>query len=171
MAIIPEVSLFSWQDVQSLGDLERLCCVVDALPDEALMRALETHRGRGHNDYLICPLWNSILAEIVFQHSSIDSLRRELFRNGPFREFCGFGNRVPSAWAYTRFLQRLMEHLPQVERLFDELAEPLRALLPDFGEQLAVESKVLSSFATHKNAHETPGGRRDLDADHGGKAY
>lgn len=171
MAIIPQISLFSWQDVQSLGDLDRLSLVLEVLPDETLMHALETRRGRGRNDYPIRPLWNSLLAGIVFQHPSVESLRRELARNGQLREICGFGDRVPSAWAYTRFLQHLMDYLPQIEEMFDGLVEQLRAVLPDFGQRLALDSKALPSFATHPNAHETSDGRRDLDADHGRKAY
>jgi hypothetical protein len=40
MAIIPQLSLFSWQDLQELGDLERLVIVLDTVPDEALMGQL-----------------------------------------------------------------------------------------------------------------------------------
>ena len=41
MAIIPQKSLFSWEDVDNLGDLQRLKYVIDSLPDESLMRKLE----------------------------------------------------------------------------------------------------------------------------------
>ena len=116
MAIIPQVQLFSWRDVQPLGDLERLHLVLDVLPDDPLMQVLETGRGRGRNDYPVRAMWNSIVAGIVFQHGSVESLRRELARNGQLRELCGFFGRVPSAWAYTRFLHRVLDQASQVER-------------------------------------------------------
>jgi hypothetical protein len=42
MAIIPQPTLFSWADLEPLGDLERRQCVLDTLPDENLMQTLET---------------------------------------------------------------------------------------------------------------------------------
>ena len=41
MAIIPQMSLFSWEDIGNLGDLKRLKLVIEHLPDEELMIALE----------------------------------------------------------------------------------------------------------------------------------
>ena len=40
MAIIPQKQLFSWKEIENLGDLDRLRLVLDYLPDEQLMRAL-----------------------------------------------------------------------------------------------------------------------------------
>ena len=37
MAIIPQKQLFRWNEVEELGDLERLKLVIDYLPDEELM--------------------------------------------------------------------------------------------------------------------------------------
>ena len=45
MATIPQKQLFCWQEIDALGDLERLALVVRHLPDEALMRRLESQRG------------------------------------------------------------------------------------------------------------------------------
>ena len=89
MATIPEPSLFCWDSVGQLGDLERLQLVLDALPDEPLMQLLEAGRGHGRNDYPVRPMWNSLIAGFVFQHPSIAALRRELLRNGQLRDRCG----------------------------------------------------------------------------------
>jgi len=90
MAIIPQLKLFAWNEIQTLGDLERLRLVLDYMPDEELMVALERKRGKGRDDYPIRAMWNSVLAGIVFQHDSVEKLRRELARNGQLREMCGF---------------------------------------------------------------------------------
>ena len=42
---------FSWHSVESLPDLERLRLVLDTLPDEEIVAALQVSRGRGRNDY------------------------------------------------------------------------------------------------------------------------
>ena len=90
MAIIPQLKLFAWNEIQTLGDLERLRLVLDYMPDEELMVALERKREKGRDDYPIRAMWNSVLAGIVFQHDSVEKLRRELARNGQLREMCGF---------------------------------------------------------------------------------
>ncbi len=105
MATIPQRQLFSWKEIEELGDLERLRLVLDYLPDELLMRALEDNRGRGRDDYPIRAVWNSILAGIVYQHQSIEQLRRELSRNAQLRWLCGFDlikglDAVPPAYIY-----------------------------------------------------------------------
>ncbi|MFO7898804.1 MAG: DDE transposase, partial [Planctomycetota bacterium] len=53
MAMIPQRGLFGWEEIESLGDLERLRLVLEALPAERLMRTLELERGHGRDDYPI----------------------------------------------------------------------------------------------------------------------
>src|SRR5690625_5455849 len=85
MAIIPQINLFSWEEIEDLGDLKRLKLVIEHLPDEPLMKLLEKKRKNGRNDYPIRAIWNTILAGIVFEHKTIESLRRELSRNAQLR--------------------------------------------------------------------------------------
>ena len=73
--------LFSWNDVEARSDLERFYLVRDNLPDENIVVALEKRRGNGRDDFPIRAMWNALIAGIVFQHASIESLIRELSRN------------------------------------------------------------------------------------------
>ncbi|EGL82403.1 transposase IS4 family protein [Caldalkalibacillus thermarum TA2.A1] len=171
MAIIPQLTLFAWEDIEELGDLERLSLVMETMPDEALMQTLEAERGRGRNDYPIRAMWNSVLAGIVFQHESIEKLRRELARNGQLRHLCGFQGQVPPAWAYTRFFQKLLHHADLIQDMFNQLVQELRQLLPDFGKHLAMDSKAIASYARHKNKNGARDGRRDTEATYGVKTY
>jgi hypothetical protein len=167
--------LFSWKDVEARSDLERLKLVLEHLPDEALMEAMEKHRKWGRDDYPIRPVWNSVLAGVVYQHQSIDSLRRELSRNGELRGVCGFDphrglGAVPPPWVYTRFLELLFRFKAEIDGMFDRLVDELKVLLPDLGFSVAVDSKGVNSAGkpTKKAAKD---GRRDMDADWGKKAY
>ena len=177
MAIIPQKRLFHWDEVEQLDDLHRLRLVLEHLPDEELMRVLEKERGLGRNDYPIRAVWNSLLAGTVFQHASIESLRRELLRNAPLRQLCGFDvvlgvRAVPTSCAYTRFLRLLKKHLPELEALFNRLVKLLMAELPDFGRYLAHDGKAIPSHArAPKNsaAAKAADGRREADADWGTK--
>jgi hypothetical protein len=67
MAIIPQMKLFGWKEIEELGDLERLHLVMEFMPDVELMKKLEHKRANGRNDYPVRAMWNSILAGIVFQ--------------------------------------------------------------------------------------------------------
>ena len=81
MATISQKQLFVWNDLENLGDLERLKLVLDYIPDEQLVTKLEEQRNKGRDKYPVRAVWNSILAGEVYQHVSIESLRRELLRN------------------------------------------------------------------------------------------
>ena len=179
MAIIPQQRLFGWQEINELGDLERLVLLLHNLPDKELMSKLEQERGKGRDNYPVRAVWNSILAGIVFQHPSIESLRRELLRNAQLREICGFdpclGERaVPPAHVYSRFLKKLMRCANEVEEIFARLVDEISTLLPGFGQVLALDSKAIDSLARGRKRDEKPpkpDGRRDTDADFGRKTY
>jgi hypothetical protein len=52
--IEPQKQLFRWNEaVEKLGDLGQLKLVIDYLPDEELMQALEKVRGNGRHHLLI----------------------------------------------------------------------------------------------------------------------
>ena len=76
MAILPQQNLFSWEEIEELGDLERLKLVLEHMPDEELMRHMERQRGRGRDEYPVRAVWNSVVAGVVFGHNCIESLRR-----------------------------------------------------------------------------------------------
>ena len=89
MAAIEE-NLFTWRDVEARSDLDRFYLVRDHLPDEQLVQYLKVMRGQGRNDYEVTPMWNAVLAGVVFQHPSMEALIRELERNPALLEACGF---------------------------------------------------------------------------------
>jgi transposase len=170
MVIIPQQSLFVWNEIEELGDLKRLQLVIETMPDESLMQKLEKRRKHGRNDDPIRGMWNSLLAGIVFQHPSIESLRRELSRNAQLRMVCGL-TKVPTSSAYSRFMAMLLKEQKAIDEMFVRLVEEISEELPEFGKHLAMDSKAIASFATRKNRHQKRDGRRDLDADYGKKVY
>jgi len=176
MATIAQRELFSWKEIENLGDLDRLRLVLDYLPDEQLMQRLETERGKGRDDWPVRALWNSVLAGVVYQHASIESLRRELSRNPQLRWLCGFDvtrpdKQVAPASSYTRLFKKLMSMPEEIDSIFDQLVEDLRSVLPDFGQDLAVDGKAISSRARRSPKQSEQDGRRDNDADYGAKSY
>ena len=133
MAIIAQKQLFSWKKIESRSDLDRLRLVLEHIPDESLMVELEAKRGRGRDDNPVRVIWNTILAGVVFGHETIESLRRELMRNGELRMVCGCdlakgSAAVPSSAAYTRFLKNVILEEKRVREIFDTLVALLKAI-------------------------------------------
>ena len=175
MAVIPNPSLFSWKDVDCASDLDRLRMVLEVIPDEDLMLAMEAARGKGRDDYPIRAVWNSVLSGVVFGHPHIESLKRELRRNAELRDVCGFEvlkgtEAVPTSSAYSRFLRRLFDYRAIIDAMFDGLVDRLVVLLPDFGKALGVDSKAIASFGNPTKKSDGDG-RRDTDAQWGKKEY
>jgi len=111
-AIIPQMNLFAWNEIQTLGDLERLRLVLDYMPDEALMRTLERRLSKGRDDDPVRAVWNSILAGTLFQHDTVEKLRRELMRNGQLREMSTCRKRCRDSGSIWRWTARLSPPLP-----------------------------------------------------------
>ena len=178
MATIPQFSMFVWEnDLNNLGDLKRLQLVLESLPDEELMQTLERKRGRGRDDYPVRPMWNMIIAMIVFGHARFADMIRELNRNVQLRYMCGFGiGKTPSAVNVSRFIENLEKHQDLIIGIFDVLVNMLNELLPNFGEDIALDSKWVESLAKrvsdNKGTGRNKSGRRgEHDAEWGKKEY
>lgn len=173
MAMLAQPSLFDWYDIEADSDLDRLRLVLRAMPDELLMAQLEAERGRrGRDDYPVRASWNALLASYVFQHPSVAALLRELRRNAELRQLCGFDlskgqQAVPSPWAFSRFMRRVIAHRTKVRAMFEILVDELAEWLPDLGEYLAADGKALASFGRPKG--QGGDGRTERDADWGAK--
>ena len=173
MAIIPQTTLFSWEnEINNLGDLERLALALENMPDEKLMRALEKRRGKGRDDFPVRAMWNMQIAKIVFGHAEDADVIREMKRNVQLRYICGFENgKVPEAHNVSRFLKLLDACLAETLEVFTALSETLYDLLPDFGECVALDSKWSWSKANRRSERKNPDGRSETDAAWGTKTY
>ena len=151
MAPAPRM-LFSWDDVETRPELQRLALALDALPDDALLTELGKRRGAGRNDFPVAAMWRAVIAGIVFQHASVESLLRELNRNPALLDLCGFNplpvhrrgevgriaDTVPNGWNVSRFLKTLVDieeeqGLVSAFGLETLVATPRRNRFPDVG--------------------------------------
>lgn len=179
MSIITQTSLFSWEnEIENLGDNERLLRVLENLPDEALMRTLEKERGRGRNDFPVRAMWNMVIAMIVFGHGRYADIIREMKRNIQLRHVCGFtGGRSPEAHNVSRFISKLTEHQEEVLSVSVSLSDHLYEMhvgyegFEDFGENLAIDSKWVWSLSNRRTGRKNPDARSEADADWGIKTY
>lgn len=175
MAIIPQPFLFNWAAIDTESDLDRLDLVLKYIPDEDIVKELIRKRGNGRNDFPIRPMWNALLAGVVFQHRSAASLLRELKRNGELRQLCGFNPllgaaAVPNEHNMSRFVRNVIELEPMIHQMFDNLVRTVTKLLPTLGQALAFDGKALPSYSTGRKNRRT-GQASDPDGAHGSKTY
>lgn len=135
MAKISIPFLLSWDSIAARSDLDRFFLVRDNLPDEQIIRYLEEMRKNGRNDYPVLPMWNALIAGIVFQHQSIEHLIRELSRNPSLLEACGF-NPFP------------IQNKPEAKLVYNEEAKLTKIvwLKPDDPRYLVPDSCNFSRF-------------------------
>jgi len=152
--IITQVTLFDYNEIEVLGDLERLQLAVEGIDDEELMCKLEKRRGKkGRDDYPIRVMWNLILAMLVFGHTTVSSFRRECSRNSQLRKICGlddFSNKkhlVPPHRVFTGFFKRLQSEKELLKKIFSLQVEQISVWIPEFGSSLAGDGKYIDSFA------------------------
>jgi hypothetical protein len=175
VARILQPHLFSWQDIDALSDLSRLTLVLENLPDETIVSALENKRANGSDTYPVRPTWNAVIAGIVFQHPTVESLLRELRRNGQLRDVCGFdplagSAATPSSSAMSRFIANVIADVDLVNEMFSILVKTISELMPDFGRELAFDGKAIPSHSTGRTSKKT-GQASDPDAAWGIKSY
>lgn len=182
MYIVPQISLFDNEQIEILGDLERLDLAIKNIPDRNIIRKLNKIRKNGRNDWSVVAMWNSFVASFVFNHRSISDLLRELSRNSQLRDMCGFKPKyrkqsngtykvyiVPSKAAYTRFLNNLAKCAKEISEAFEELNKYMYDNLDKYGEELAGDGKAINSYATSNGKKEDK--RSDQDANWGVKKY
>ena len=175
MKIITQISVFDYEEIEILGDLERCKLLIDHVPDEKIVNTLIEMRGKGRNDYPVIPVWNSILIMPLLECSTISQLRRELSRNRDLRKLCGFNDSdyyfgkcalVPPAKAYTNMIKNLVKIEPMLKECFYELREFMYKNLKDFGKEVGEDGKIFSSKAKEPNQNgDITDGRCDMDAD------
>lgn len=145
--------------------------ILPYLDDEKLMQTLEAERGHGRNEYPVRAVWNSLIAGILFEHTGIESLRREMKRNSALCSICGFdvtlGDEcVPKAGVYSRFIENVMKHLDLIEEMFSSIRKRCYEVFPDFGKYLAVDGKAVPSFAVKKSEKKRSDGLDDRRGEH-----
>lgn len=176
MKIITQISVFDYNKIEILGDLERCKLIIDNVPDEKIVKELEKRRGKGRNDYPIIPVWNSILAMPTLECSSVEQLRRELSRNRDLRKMCGFDDSnyyygkcklVPPSKAYSNMFKNLKEIEPMLKECFNELRQFMYENLKDFGRNTGEDGKIfLSKAKTYNKNGDEKDARCEMDADY-----
>ena len=146
----PQLRLFTAREFVHDSDLGRLTRVIEILPDNKLIHALQKKRASGR-PYRHDPrvLWHIMLAGIILRHKFITEVLDELRRNCDLREAVGLFcvSEIPKPYEMSRFINRLVLHTDLIEEMFRELVHRLNKFLPDLGKHLACDATHIYTCA------------------------
>lgn len=150
MHIIPS-PLFDFEAFISQKSDNRLIKVLEALPSEKLLIALEQEHWTGRKGYSARGMWSALVGGLLFQCGSLAEIVRLLKRDKDSRLLCGFSkDNMPGEDAFGRFLKKLVKHTDLLDECINSLVNNLRGLLPGFGSNLAVDS---TDIVAYSNGH------------------
>ncbi len=155
---IIQTPLFDFEAFVAERGKDRLTMVLEALPAEKLIIALEEAHWTGRKGYSVRGMWAAFIAGVLYDCHSIAEVARLLKRNKDVRLVCGFGkDDLPGEDALSRFLRKLVAHQAFLEECFSGMVQRLRQSLPGFGAKLAVDSTDIEAYANghRKNPSDT----------------
>ena len=127
--------------------LAELKAIFDAVDDTALLARLQAYRPTGRPGYPLRALWRAYLASFCLNLGNTNCLIRLLEDSPPLRELCGLDGPFPVRRTFNRFIRRLADHADLVADALAGVTEGLKELLPDLGQQVAVDSTAIRSHS------------------------
>ena len=138
---IIQAPLFDFEAFIAEKASDRLVMVLESLPAEKLLSALEREHWTGRKGHSARGRWSARAAGLLRKCRSLADVVRLLRRDRDVRMVCGFSkDKLPSQHALGRFVKKLIKHKDLVEECFSGLIERLRELLSGFGSKLAADS-------------------------------
>lgn len=176
MTIVTQLNLLEHYE---LGELEKIYDVLDVLPTTDILNHLEKRRKRGRQDYSVQSLFIAYIAKIVLQIKTDKQLIRQLNSNSQLRELCGFESHqvrlkngktsymhTPSRSTLSRFSKQLESEIDNIEEWVYQAVARVYDILPDFGKYLALDGKIIESYAPpYGKNKQGKDGRGDSEAD------
>jgi hypothetical protein len=146
--------LFDFEAFISEKSESRLVRVLEALPAEKLLIALEQEHWTGRKGYSVRGMWSALIAGVLFQCHSLVDVVRLLKRDKETRLICGFSqDKMPGEDAFGRFLKKLTKYADLFDEFINDLVNKLRGLLPGFGAKLAVDSTDILAYSNGHREH------------------
>ena len=130
------------------GDIAELQAVFDVLDDTTYWpdyTILPPYRTRW---LFLQALRRGYVASFVLNLPHTNALIRRLQDDLILRFICRFGKSLPHRTTFNRFIQRMAHHADLVKVCFARLTDRLKELLPDLGQEVAIDATVVR---THSN--------------------
>jgi len=122
-----------------------------------LIEALEATRWTGRPGYPIRTMVGLCLVKSLYALPTWTKVVALVADHWKLQRVLGCEGDPPSKWAAYRFAAKLRENGDKVERCIDEVVEGLKAKLPSYGRDLAIDASDMPAYAN--GHHYTPDGR------------
>ena len=151
---IIQSSLFDFEAFIEEKSHSRLVGVLEVLPAEKLLMALEQEHWTGRKGYSVRGMWAALIAGLLNNCHSLADVARILKRDKETRLICGFSkDDMPGEDAFGRFLKKLVKHAELFDELIQNLVNRLRELLPGFGAKVAIDSTDILAYSNGHREH------------------
>ena len=144
--------------------LARVSEIIDSIDATILLRRLFAYRlNGGPRTYSIRSFWRAYLLMYVKNYACVNDLINALRDDPRLMELCGF-EKLPHRTTFNRFWLRLADHQDLVEDCQIQLVQELKALIPDLGDRVAVDSTTIRTHAHPKRKSPITGQISDPEA-------
>ena len=133
-------------------DIAFLRALLDIVDDGPLLARLARYHELGRQGYSDHAMWRAYVAtyQLESMGGTLNSLLRTLRNRSDLRVFLGFDPdpaKLPHRTTFGRYRQRLARHGRFIEQAIASGLYRLALLLPDFGQQVAVDGTMVKSYA------------------------
>lgn len=147
------------------ADFPDLRLALDQIDIDNLVVALEGPPRTGRRPAPRRSIIRAYLASYALGISSLSDLIRRLHNEPLLRSICEFANYLPSYATFWRVFDQLSGMPEQIDECCQILLKQLHELLPDLGQEVAVDSTTIPAYANPNRKHSSrnPGGPADPD--------
>jgi hypothetical protein len=132
------------QNVARRSVASELAALLDSPEIAGLVAELETLRWTGRKGYPTRALVGACLAKSLYALPTWTRTAALIAEHAALREACGA---APSVYALYRFGAKLRTHKPLLDACLDRLAASLRAELPGYGLDVAIDASDMPAYA------------------------
>jgi DDE family transposase len=141
--------LFAWAELEDYPTLATLRDLLQSVPDQPLLDALQTTRGKGRDDVPIPRRWRILLLTIALRHAHSNDTLAQRHRNPSLCRLLDIAtaDQIARDGNLSRFLDVLGQptHRNHLHAIFDHLARHLGMAVPDLGRECAGDSTPLNA--------------------------
>ncbi len=124
-----------------------LAALLDSAEVRRLVAELEETRWTGRPGYPIRTMVGLALAKSLYALPTWTKVVALVADHWKLQRVLGCEGNPPSQWAAYRFAAKLRENAPSVERCIDSVVEGLKAKLPTYGRDLAIDASDMPAYA------------------------
>lgn len=147
-------------------DLRDLRLALDQIEIDNLVVALEGPPRTGRRPAPRRPIIRAYIASYALGIGGLSDLIRRLHNDPTLCSICGFVNYLPSYATFWRVFDQLAGMPERIDECCHAVLHQLRELLPDLGQEVAVDSTTIPAYANpnRKDSGRNPGSPADPDA-------